>query len=1002
MLQTGDSIVLHDSALYLRANYLTCKLTTCLRHCVGDWQFIAMKRIVVALLLLSGICCHATLTLVKREPFIGQGTLTSTSPGTNFSSVTGTLTLVRVGPRTSSIAAPGWSADIRTGASTSRGTINLSGPASLCGMWGAWVRVKTLPPIGTGYMSVLQLIDESSNVVMDFSLNSNGVISTRPYDSGGTGPTFTSPAITPNTWVWLAVAWQIQSGSNFPYGIRCMSMPLGGKLTTWGSADGLNALATSFTAVNVGLQTGGNGPMLRIGCPSLYSMASFADIAYPSDIIAPVEQSNNWYVNTSSGNDNNDGATAATAWKTADKITLESKYCGMLDSNAAGPGGGDVLTIDTSGGPLVIDTNTLAFATQGLKVQPVSGQTYIKCQAEEFLANSAFTATAGLTETYQTTDTQANIVAWQNDEWMWHVKSASYGTSAAITNPKTGVTTNYASTGAALDAVAGSFYTNGTTLYIHPFGNTNPKTDGNTYTRSINRSGGLAAVAFTAGNYRALDFYVRKTALVDSGDNDFGAYCFQGGVLSGTGMSSSVEGGYFAYGDKHCFGSTEGVTNSTLLVLNTECEQGQPYCGYGGQTPFVSYTGTTTADNVHTYRGCTCLNRSGLIGSTTGDPVGTGGDIILSHNDGTGISFASITLDDCNFTSGSATMGVANNLIITDHTQIGEVNTSCTNTNIQETTFPFQLVQMRTGASSLTLQNCLIKPVFALSPAPGYYGLLLMGNVTIEGCTFDLSGITGNSNSYFAQGIIERVGALNLTFRNNAYVVPSGENLPLLYDATNSDTFTFDHNAYDLGAGTILARAYTNSSSSDLTFAQWQALGKDCSNSSLNANLLLQGDVPPSGSPLLNGGIDLGSMADYTGTTYAHRDTIGAYQGNAAYVAPQSITGFPPLAALTLSGTPATLPATTAAGLKIVYMVVSGPAKLSGNSLTLTGTGTVTLTATQAGNSSYAPLTETETITVLPPEIADTPTLPEWGLAVLALLLVATAGRSLISSNARR
>ena len=131
--------------------------------------------------------------------------------------------------------------------------------------------------------------------------------------------------------------------------------------------------------------------MVRIGCPSLYSMTSFADIAYPADILPPVDQSNNWYLNPTTGNDSNDGTTPSTAWKSAAKVTAESQYSGMLDSNAAGPGGGDVLTIDTSAGPLVIGASTLTFATQGLKVQPATGQTYIKCQAEQILANASFT-----------------------------------------------------------------------------------------------------------------------------------------------------------------------------------------------------------------------------------------------------------------------------------------------------------------------------------------------------------------------------------------------------------------------------------------------------------------------------------------------------------------------------------------------------------------------------------------------------------------------------------
>ena len=34
---------------------------------------------------------------------------------------------------------------------------------------------------------------------------------------------------------------------------------------------------------------------------------------------------------------------------------------------------------------------------------------------------------------------------------------------------------------------------------------------------------------------------------------------------------------------------------------------------------------------------------------------------------------------------------------------------------------------MQNGAMNLTVQNCLIKPVFALSPAPPYYGFIVLG-----------------------------------------------------------------------------------------------------------------------------------------------------------------------------------------------------------------------------------------------------------------------------------
>jgi hypothetical protein len=181
-----------------------------------------------------------------------------------------------------------------------------------------------------------------------------------------------------------------------------------------------------------------------------------------------------------------------------------------------------------------------------------------------------------------------------------------------------------------------------------------------------------------------------------------------------------------------------------------------------------------------------------------------------------------------------------------------------------------------------------------------------------------------------------------------------------------------------------------------MTLTQWQSLGEDCINSSLNANLLLQNDIPQSGSPLFNAGVDLGSGPDVTGTTYAHRNTIGAYEGSATYLAPQSITGLPITTSM-VAGTTDILPATTTAALAVTYSLVSGPATLSGHTLTFTGTGIVEIEATQAGNSSNAPLTEYEVISVQAGPAApgvDTPTLPPWALALLGIGLVIAAART--------
>ncbi len=95
--------------------------------------------------------------------------------------------------------------------------------------------------------------------------------------------------------------------------------------------------------------------------------------------------------------------------------------------------------------------------------------------------------------------------------------------------------------------------------------------------------------------------------------------------------------------------------------------------------------------------------------------------------------------------------------------------------------------------------------------------------------------------------------------------------------------------------------------------------------------------------------------------------TVQATQpGNATYLAAgvhiriigtgvgatQTIT-FPSIPAQTFGGPPLTLAASASSGLPVTYKF-TGPAVLSGSTLTLTGAGSVTVTASQVGSASYA------------------------------------------------
>src|SRR6185437_7542199 len=63
---------------------------------------------------------------------------------------------------------------------------------------------------------------------------------------------------------------------------------------------------------------------------------------------------------------------------------------------------------------------------------------------------------------------------------------------------------------------------------------------------------------------------------------------------------------------------------------------------------------------------------------------------------------------------------------------------------------------------------------------------------------------------------------------------------------------------------------------------------------------------------------------------------------------------FSPLSNATY-GDVVTLSASASSGLTVSYSVISGPATLAGNSLTITGVGAVTVRASQAGNASFNP-----------------------------------------------
>jgi len=126
----------------------------------------------------------------------------------------------------------------------------------------------------------------------------------------------------------------------------------------------------------------------------------------------------------------------------------------------------------------------------------------------------------------------------------------------------------------------------------------------------------------------------------------------------------------------------------------------------------------------------------------------------------------------------------------------------------------------------------------------------------------------------------------------------------------------------------------------------------------------------------------------------------------------QTLSGFSTIPAHTFLDAPFTVSATASSGLPVTFAITSGPATLSGNTVTMTGAGNVTVTAAQAGNGTYAPVTASQTFTVakanqtlafpsLPTRTQGEPAFNPGATASSGLLIIYTvvAGPATVSGN---
>ena len=272
-------------------------------------------------------------------------------------------------------------------------------------------------------------------------------------------------------------------------------------------------------------------------------------------------------------------------------------------------------------------------------------------------------------------------------------------------------------------------------------------------------------------------------------------------------------------------------------------------------------------------------------------------------------------------------------------------------------------------------------------------------------------------NSAYSQTISASGGIAPYTYTISAGTLPGGLTLSaagvLSGTPTAAGTFNFTVTATDSSTGTgpfTGSQSYTlavNQASQTITFTSPVSpvtygvapiTLSATSTSGLPVTFsLLGGPATLSGNTLTITGVGTvvvaANQAGNANYTAASQVTASVVVNQAS----QTITFTPPVSPVTYGVAPIALSATSTSGLPVTFSLLSGPATLSGSTLTITGVGTVVVTANQAGNANYTAASQV-TASVVVNQAAQTITLAPpvspvaYGVAPIPLSATSTSG----------
>jgi PKD repeat protein len=527
-----------------------------------------------------------------------------------------------------------------------------------------------------------------------------------------------------------------------------------------------------------------NNHTCKISYVTYHQLGAITDAGFPGDEVPP--QTRNYiYQASASGSDSNNGVTGA--WQTITKVNqmLDPTYYGIDSVGVDGVEGSGSRLVINSAAPFDVGVPRLKIYTPSLHLKSSSGQATIKSWHQ--ITSGQWSVTGGYTGIYQMTMDAAHskVGVWSND--VWHEQVASL---------------------AALDAAAaGASFNSGTTLYVKPFGSTDPRSDGKTYIHS-KPNDDAGGVGFPVIAIAAMDCLVENFNIDYTASTGNGQYC----VGDWTGFSGKllVRNVNTRFTDKHAICYTINANNSLITTEDCNCEQGL-------SPVFTSYMASGTGNN-HIYRRCLTVKGDLLPRSANGiDNRG----VFYSHG-GYG-AFTSILQEDCDYGNNDVALEG-----ITLQTQY--VNLICSTlqddcptviTNAAMNRLPV----LRQGGS---MSN---SSVVAISGDVGYQALEIDGTMSWTNNNFDLRlSPTGfGDGGLFKPGTLQ--GLLRLTFTGNTIRFGTTHPFnahPVFRDMASVNIVSCNNNTYYIPAAAVFAKNFNDGvTTADRTFAQWQALGYD-------------------------------------------------------------------------------------------------------------------------------------------------------------------------------